>query len=199
MFDQSREIIIALDLSRSMLAPDVRPSRLERARLLIQGLLDGLRGRARRPRGVRRHGLSPGSLERRLRGAQRVPALAEPGVHAGGRHRLRGDAARGARRLQRRRHGRPLSHRAERRREPDRRTGGTSLDDLRTEEHPRDRPGRRAPRRARSSPTERAATSRTSAAPSCSRSSTAPPCRNSPPPPTAFTPTPARGWTSGRC
>ncbi|HTT56033.1 MAG TPA: VWA domain-containing protein [Opitutaceae bacterium] len=44
VFDQSREIIIALDLSRSMLATDVRPSRLERARLLIQGLLDGLRG-----------------------------------------------------------------------------------------------------------------------------------------------------------
>ncbi len=44
VFDQSREIIIALDLSRSMLAPDVRPSRLERARLLIQGLLDDLRG-----------------------------------------------------------------------------------------------------------------------------------------------------------
>ena len=44
VFDQSREIVIALDLSRSMLAPDVRPSRLERARLLIQSLLDGLRG-----------------------------------------------------------------------------------------------------------------------------------------------------------
>jgi len=44
VFDQSREIVIALDLSRSMLAPDVRPSRLERARLLIQGLLDGLHG-----------------------------------------------------------------------------------------------------------------------------------------------------------
>lgn len=44
VFDQSREIVIALDLSRSMLAPDVRPSRLERARLLIQGLLDSLRG-----------------------------------------------------------------------------------------------------------------------------------------------------------
>jgi Ca-activated chloride channel family protein len=44
VFDQSREIVIALDLSRSMLSPDVRPSRLERARLLIQGLLDGLRG-----------------------------------------------------------------------------------------------------------------------------------------------------------
>jgi len=44
VFDQSREIVIALDLSRSMLASDVRPSRLERARLLIQGLLEGLRG-----------------------------------------------------------------------------------------------------------------------------------------------------------
>ncbi len=37
VFDQSREIVIALDLSRSMLASDVRPSRLERAGLLIQG------------------------------------------------------------------------------------------------------------------------------------------------------------------
>jgi Ca-activated chloride channel family protein len=44
VFDQSREIVLALDLSRSMLAPDVAPSRLERARLLIQGLLDSLRG-----------------------------------------------------------------------------------------------------------------------------------------------------------
>jgi Ca-activated chloride channel family protein len=44
VFDQSREIVIALDLSRSMLAPDIRPTRLERARLLIKDLLDGLRG-----------------------------------------------------------------------------------------------------------------------------------------------------------
>jgi len=44
VFDQAREIVIALDLSRSMEATDVRPSRLARARLLIQGLLDGLKG-----------------------------------------------------------------------------------------------------------------------------------------------------------
>lgn len=44
VFDQAREIIIALDLSRSMLADDVRPSRLERARLLISSLLEKLRG-----------------------------------------------------------------------------------------------------------------------------------------------------------
>ncbi len=44
MFDQSREIIIALDLSRSMLTPDVKPSRLERSKLLIQSLLDQLKG-----------------------------------------------------------------------------------------------------------------------------------------------------------
>jgi Ca-activated chloride channel family protein len=44
VFDQSREIIIALDLSRSMLSTDVKPSRLERAKLLIQSLLDGLSG-----------------------------------------------------------------------------------------------------------------------------------------------------------
>lgn len=44
VFDQAREIIIALDLSRSMLADDVRPSRLERARLLVSSLLEQLRG-----------------------------------------------------------------------------------------------------------------------------------------------------------
>ena len=43
-FDQSREILIAVDLSRSMLAPDVKPSRLERSRLLIQSLLERLKG-----------------------------------------------------------------------------------------------------------------------------------------------------------
>ena len=44
IFDQSREIIIALDLSRSMLSEDVRPSRLERAKLLVSSLLERLRG-----------------------------------------------------------------------------------------------------------------------------------------------------------
>jgi Ca-activated chloride channel family protein len=44
VFDQSREIIIALDLSRSMLADDVRPSRLDRAKLLVSSLLEQLRG-----------------------------------------------------------------------------------------------------------------------------------------------------------
>jgi Ca-activated chloride channel family protein len=44
VFDQAREIIIALDLSRSMLAEDVKPSRLERTRLLITSLLERLKG-----------------------------------------------------------------------------------------------------------------------------------------------------------
>ena len=44
VFDQAREIIIAFDLSRSMLSPDVRPSRLERAKLLTQSLLEKLSG-----------------------------------------------------------------------------------------------------------------------------------------------------------
>lgn len=44
VFDQAREIIIALDLSRSMLTEDVKPSRLERARLLITSLLEKLKG-----------------------------------------------------------------------------------------------------------------------------------------------------------
>lgn len=44
VFDQSREILLAVDLSRSMLAPDVKPSRLARAKLLIQSLLERLQG-----------------------------------------------------------------------------------------------------------------------------------------------------------
>ena len=44
VFDQSREILIAVDLSRSMLAPDVKPTRLDRAKLLIQSLLERLDG-----------------------------------------------------------------------------------------------------------------------------------------------------------
>jgi Ca-activated chloride channel family protein len=44
VFDQSREILLALDLSRSMLTPDVKPSRLDRAKLLITSLLEKLAG-----------------------------------------------------------------------------------------------------------------------------------------------------------
>jgi Ca-activated chloride channel family protein len=44
VFDQAREILIAMDLSRSMLTPDVKPSRLGRAKLLTQALLEKLGG-----------------------------------------------------------------------------------------------------------------------------------------------------------
>jgi len=44
VFDQAREIMIALDLSRSMLSPDVKPTRLDRAKLLVQSLLERLSG-----------------------------------------------------------------------------------------------------------------------------------------------------------
>lgn len=44
VFDQSREILLAIDLSRSMLTPDVKPSRLDRAKLLTQSLLEKLAG-----------------------------------------------------------------------------------------------------------------------------------------------------------
>lgn len=43
-FDQQREIILGLDLSQSMLAEDIVPSRLERSKLLIGALLDQLKG-----------------------------------------------------------------------------------------------------------------------------------------------------------
>lgn len=44
VFEQAREILIAIDLSRSMLAEDVKPSRLSRAKLLITSLLEQLAG-----------------------------------------------------------------------------------------------------------------------------------------------------------
>jgi len=44
VFEQSREVLIALDLSRSMLADDIKPSRLARAKLLINGLFERLAG-----------------------------------------------------------------------------------------------------------------------------------------------------------
>lgn len=44
VFEQAREILIGVDLSKSMLAPDVTPSRLDRAKLLITGLLERLEG-----------------------------------------------------------------------------------------------------------------------------------------------------------
>src|SRR5262249_37340196 len=43
-YARSREVVLALDLSRSMLADDVSPNRLARAKLLIEALLDQLKG-----------------------------------------------------------------------------------------------------------------------------------------------------------
>lgn len=42
--EPAREILIALDLSRSMLVEDVAPSRLQRAHAIVNALLDGLHG-----------------------------------------------------------------------------------------------------------------------------------------------------------
>ena len=44
VYERAREVLIALDLSRSMLVDDVAPSRLDRSKLMIQSLLDQLEG-----------------------------------------------------------------------------------------------------------------------------------------------------------
>lgn len=43
-YSQTREVMIAMDLSRSMLTEDVAPSRLDRAKQLTENLLDSLQG-----------------------------------------------------------------------------------------------------------------------------------------------------------
>ena len=44
VYQRSREVIIAMDLSKSMLAEDIKPNRLERAKLVVESLLDTLQG-----------------------------------------------------------------------------------------------------------------------------------------------------------
>jgi Ca-activated chloride channel family protein len=43
-FTEARDVLVAVDVSRSMLADDVAPNRLDRARLLVRNLADELRG-----------------------------------------------------------------------------------------------------------------------------------------------------------
>lgn len=43
-YERSREVIIAMDLSKSMLADDLKPNRLERAKLVVTSMLETLEG-----------------------------------------------------------------------------------------------------------------------------------------------------------
>lgn len=43
-FERSREVIIAMDLSKSMLADDIKPNRLDRAKLVVESMLETLEG-----------------------------------------------------------------------------------------------------------------------------------------------------------
>ncbi len=43
-FERSREVIIAIDLSKSMLAQDIKPNRLQRAKLVVESMLSSLQG-----------------------------------------------------------------------------------------------------------------------------------------------------------
>ena len=96
VFQRSREVIIAMDLSKSMLAEDIKPNRLERAKLVVESLLDNLQGES--------VGLvvfagtaflqSPMSPDYQiLRG---FPQRLESGFHPSRRHQLRCHAGNGS-------------------------------------------------------------------------------------------------------
>ena len=79
------DLVVALDFSRSMLAKDVYPSRLERAKRELGELLDLSGGRSRRHGRVRgRDADLP--AHHRLRGGEAVLARPQSLGHAGGRH-----------------------------------------------------------------------------------------------------------------
>ena len=82
------DLVVALDFSRSMLAKDVYPSRLERAKRELEQLLDRLGGD--RVGLVAFAGETPDlPADHRLRGGEAVLARPRPLGHAGGRHRDR--------------------------------------------------------------------------------------------------------------
>ena len=89
---RSRNVVVALDVSRSMLATDVRPNRLERAKADVVDLIDSLEGDRCALVAFRRTGvlLCPlttdhGFLRAALEGAAPNPASRPPVPRAGNR------------------------------------------------------------------------------------------------------------------
>ena len=82
------DLVVALDFSRSMLAKDIYPSRLERAKRELGSCSMDPGRRSGRRGGLRRRDADL-SADHRLRGGEAVLARSPPLGHAGRRHRHR--------------------------------------------------------------------------------------------------------------
>ncbi len=72
------DVVVALDASKSMLARDVQPTRLERAKLELTTLLDELKGDRVGHRRLRRRRVHPVPAHHRLRRGEAVPPRGRP-------------------------------------------------------------------------------------------------------------------------
>ena len=86
------QIMVVLDVSRSMLAADIEPTRLDRAKLEVADLISRLDGDAVGSHAVLRREFRTAASDDRLRDRTRVPQQRAPGrYHAAGNGDWRGD------------------------------------------------------------------------------------------------------------